>query len=292
MSELYNEQYYHNDCGPVSYDNTEVWMLHFEYLAERLIAEFKPKTVLDAGCAMGYLVAALRDKGVEAYGIDISDYAISRVRSDIKPFCKVGSLTDQMPADFPHFFDLIVSIEVLEHLSPSDGSKAISNLCAHTDTVLFSSTPDDFEEKTHINVQPAEYWAKEFYNNQFHNIVLLQPDYIAEHAVCFKKLKNPMSIIDEYEKGVEYLRKRIKEETAETSRQLNNALDQIEKTKAQITKVQERDEEILKLHEQLNKVNSNYLECKNAKDYWEMEFHKIDKKWPWKALKKIWRFGK
>ena len=64
-----------------------------------------------------YLVAALRDRGVEAYGVDISEYAISKVREDIKPYCCVGSLTESLPKQLPETYDLVVTIEVLEHLS-------------------------------------------------------------------------------------------------------------------------------------------------------------------------------
>ena len=160
--ETYNEQYYHNSCGPVPYEEPEHWTEFFAIVADHIIADFAPKTVLDAGCAMGYLVTALRDRGVEAYGIDISRYAISKVREDIKPFCVVGSLTDELPSKLPKRFDLVTNIEVLEHLYAEDAVKAVHTLCGATDMVLFSSTPDDYTEATHVNVQQREYWARLF----------------------------------------------------------------------------------------------------------------------------------
>jgi len=42
-------------------------------------------------CAHVFLVEALRDRGVEAWGLDISQFAISQVRADIRPYCKVGA---------------------------------------------------------------------------------------------------------------------------------------------------------------------------------------------------------
>ena len=50
---------------------------------------------------MGYLVEALRDLGVEAYGVDVSEYAISKVREDLKPFCKAASALEELPEAFP-----------------------------------------------------------------------------------------------------------------------------------------------------------------------------------------------
>ena len=49
----------------------------------------------------GIFVEALRDLGVEAYGVDVSEYAISKVREDLKPFCKAASALEELPETFP-----------------------------------------------------------------------------------------------------------------------------------------------------------------------------------------------
>jgi hypothetical protein len=56
-------------------------------------------------------VEALRQRGIDAEGIDLSSYAISHVHESVRPYCRVASITD----DLPDRYDLIVSIEVLEH---------------------------------------------------------------------------------------------------------------------------------------------------------------------------------
>jgi len=68
--------------------------------------------VLDAGCAIGFLVEALRERGVDARGFDISEYAISQVPEHLQPYCTLGSITDEIDGRY----DLITCIEVLEHL--------------------------------------------------------------------------------------------------------------------------------------------------------------------------------
>ena len=45
----------------------------------------RPARLLDAGCAIGLLVETLRDRGVDARGVDISDYAIGRVPDASSP---------------------------------------------------------------------------------------------------------------------------------------------------------------------------------------------------------------
>ena len=48
---------------------------------------------------------------------------------------------------------------MLEHIPPAETDQAIANLCAATDRLLLSTTPDDFGEADHLNVQPPEAWA-------------------------------------------------------------------------------------------------------------------------------------
>lgn len=202
MSEIYNAEYYHSGCGPIPYEEPEHWVNFFGMIADRIVADIHPKTVLDAGCAMGYLVAALRDRGVEAYGVDISAYAISKVREDVRPFCKVGSLTEPLPAGLPDRYDLVVTIEVLEHLYAEDGRQAIRNLCQLTDKVLFTSTPDDFTEPTHVNVQQREYWCRTFFENGFVDDINYRPTYLTAHALLFRRSANIERQVEDYERNI------------------------------------------------------------------------------------------
>ena len=148
--ERYGEEYFSHDCGE-PYQRSDVWLNLFRGYAERIHQDINPATVLDAGCAMGFLVEMLRKRGVQAWGIDISEYAIQNVHPDIRPYCRIGSVLEP----FPHpKYDLIVCMEVLEHLTSEEAEKAVANLCNHADDILFSSTPLDYREVTHDNVQP------------------------------------------------------------------------------------------------------------------------------------------
>lgn len=205
MSEIYNEEYYRQydvGIGKVNYQNSTYTKDFLTGIAKQIVSDFHPKTVLDAGCAMGHLVAALRDLGVKAYGVDVSEYAIANVREDIRPFCRTASLSEDFPADLPQHYDLVVTIEVLEHLYAEDGQKAIANLCKHADTVLFSSTPDDFEERTHVNVQQREYWAKLFFEQGFTDDINYRPRYLTPYASLFRKNTDLVHQIEDYERNI------------------------------------------------------------------------------------------
>jgi hypothetical protein len=79
------------------YERNEHWLTFFGAIADSIVQEIQPDSVLDAGCAMGFLVEALRQRDVEAFGVDISEYAIEKIHPDIQPFCWVGSVVQPFP---------------------------------------------------------------------------------------------------------------------------------------------------------------------------------------------------
>jgi GT2 family glycosyltransferase/2-polyprenyl-3-methyl-5-hydroxy-6-metoxy-1,4-benzoquinol methylase/predicted Zn-dependent protease len=184
----YSKEYYDNygSKSGVPYEREQpVWRKHFLALARTLADRYRPKTVLDVGCAKGFLVENLRDLGVEASGVDFSLYAISQVRDDIKPFCRVAGGTEPIEGQF----DLITCIEVAEHMTEADAKAMIKEFCRHTDQVIFSSTPDEFDEPTHINLHPAEYWIDLFQKEGFFPDKSFEPGFVTPQALRFLRAK-------------------------------------------------------------------------------------------------------
>jgi 2-polyprenyl-3-methyl-5-hydroxy-6-metoxy-1,4-benzoquinol methylase len=187
LAPQYDASYYAHNLGdePCTAESP-VWRAFIDQVADAIVANLAPRTVLDAGCGIGLLVRSLRERGVEAWGIDISEYAISQVPDGVRECCSVGSVTDELDRDF----DLIVFIEVVEHLPPSLGRLAIENITSHTNSVLFSSTPDDFSEPTHLNVQPTEHWVEQFRQLRFVRNYDFDATVVAPHAMSFVRDPN------------------------------------------------------------------------------------------------------
>jgi len=139
------------------------WLKFFEIIARRIAVTLHPSSALDVGCAVGFLVGALRAQSVYVEGVDISAYAIGQTPVWLRPYCRLASAL----APFGRTYDLITCIEVAEHLPASDAPALIANLCQHAPLVLFSSTPDDTAEPTHLNVRPAAYWETLFFEHGF-----------------------------------------------------------------------------------------------------------------------------
>jgi hypothetical protein len=114
--------------------------------ARRLVADLECDSVLDASPGPGNLAEAFRDLDVDADGLPT---------------------TEAVTEPLERKYDLVLCIDVLEHVPPTDAERALENLCAATDRVLFSSTPFDYSEPTHVNVQAPEDWSAQFARQGF-----------------------------------------------------------------------------------------------------------------------------
>jgi len=164
VEQTYDEHYYQTGFGGSHYGREQKWLRYFGDVATHLVADLSPKTALDVGCALGMLVESLRDRGVDADGIDISTFAVSHARTDIREHLFEGSILDPFPRPL---YDLVICTEVLEHVPPKEAPSAVANLCRHARQIIFSSTPIDFAEASHLNVQPREHWIELFSRHGF-----------------------------------------------------------------------------------------------------------------------------
>jgi 2-polyprenyl-3-methyl-5-hydroxy-6-metoxy-1,4-benzoquinol methylase len=200
----YDADYYASHLGTPYHRGNPEWKAFFSMVADLIVERIHPETSLDVGCAIGFLVEELRARGVDAHGIDVSEYAIGQVPAELRPYCRVGSVTS--PID--RGYDLLTCIEVLEHLPPEAAETAVANITQRVDSVLFSSTPDDHSEPTHLNVQPPWYWASLFAGHGFLRDVDVDVRAVAQHAVLYRRSRftSPIEIVERYERLLDQAR--------------------------------------------------------------------------------------
>jgi SAM-dependent methyltransferase len=235
--DLYNEAYYRTHCGPLPYsrESPEI-VAFFSAIAEQLVRSINPRTVLDAGCAMGFLVEALRDRGVDAWGIDISHYAISQIRMDIRTNCRVASLTEPISGHY----DLITCIEVTEHMPEEEAIQAIANMALATETILFSSSLNDFTEPTHICVRQPMWWLAQFGTFGFAPDLLFDGGFISPQAMLLRKTDKPAAYESQRAfSNLLHLRNRVSQLTEESLR-TRQALDIGRATEAELAGLREQ----------------------------------------------------
>lgn len=114
----------HGHSGYARYDRVASNADIAAYLMWR---QFRVRTVLDVGCATGFLVEALRERGLEAEGCDVSAYAVEHATPGALGYVRLGDPVRGLPyADGA--FDLVCALEILEHLAPSDVPAALTEL--------------------------------------------------------------------------------------------------------------------------------------------------------------------
>jgi len=220
----YGADYYgHYAAAGVSYERNAFWLDFFRKIADRLIEDFHPKTVLDAGCAIGLLVEALRDRGVEADGVDFSEFAVDHSRADIRPFLTVGSITEPLTRRY----DVITCFEVVEHMPRQDADRAIANLCSFTDEVILTSTPMHYRDPTHNNIHPQEYWAERFARHGFIRDVDYDGAYIAPWAARYRRSSAPIHrVVADYDRAYSQMLHELQERNAVVVDQMRELTEQ------------------------------------------------------------------
>jgi hypothetical protein len=178
----FGSYYFAHDCG-VPYEYNERWSEFFGLIADRIVSDLNPSSVLDAGCAIGMLVEALRVRGVDAYGIDVSDWAMANLAPGAVGYCRQASLAEPIEGRY----DLVTCIEVIEHIPEPDTSRALANMCAASDRVLISTSPFDYGEPTHVSVRTPEDWAVAFSRHGFVHNLDFDASFITPWAVLFER---------------------------------------------------------------------------------------------------------
>jgi cyclopropane fatty-acyl-phospholipid synthase-like methyltransferase len=124
LSTSYDQNYFENGVatGVSGYENYR-WMPELTMrMAFHMIDSLGIKSgqsVLDFGCAKGFLVKAFRLFDFDAYGCDVSSYAISMVDKEIEKFCwAIDGCGDKKI--FTRKYDWMISKDVFEHLRESD----------------------------------------------------------------------------------------------------------------------------------------------------------------------------
>jgi SAM-dependent methyltransferase len=198
---VYGAHYYDTYAGG-RYEYEGHWLQWFGQLADNIIRQFQPRTVLDAGCAKGFLVQALRERGVEAYGIDASEYAIEHAPETVRPYLSVGSITEPLKDRY----DLITCIEVIEHLPPADLPRAASVLASATDRLLLSSTAEGahLAEPSHQSMHPPEDWAALFAGEGLLRALAEDVTWLTPWAMVLERRVSPtvVEIVRDYERRI------------------------------------------------------------------------------------------
>lgn len=173
--EHYNEKFYKE----MSSDSLVSAQIYLSYLWNYIQAD----SVLDVGCGRGAWLKACHDLGsVKLYGYDgdwnnqsqMIDQAIEFSAKDLNE-----------PFFIDKEVDLLITLEVAEHLHSSSSSQFIKSITSATEAILFSAAYTGQGGTSHINEQRHSYWARLFLSHGYVPFDLFRSKFWGDKRVGF-----------------------------------------------------------------------------------------------------------
>ena len=177
--------YFDNDKNGFAY-NGYFYDGRYEETAKHFCKLFNLKnndTLLEIGCAKGFLLKSFLNCGLNAYGLDYSEYAVKNCHPDLQDKIFLGDCSNFKT--YPNISpDFIISKETLPHLKKVDIKSTIKNMNRIIDDdsriVIQIQYVENNKEKdqilsfdpTHKTLQSKEQWIKDLedfnYNGYVH----------------------------------------------------------------------------------------------------------------------------
>ncbi|MDY0148519.1 MAG: class I SAM-dependent methyltransferase [Kiritimatiellia bacterium] len=149
---MYNHDFYNEVQGNAGHSATAVVNL--------FLAHVHCQSVVDVGCARGtwldaFVRAGIQDvMGVDGEWVSLDTLDIPQDRFVRADLSKSFVLNRR--------FDVVVCLEVAEHLPKTAAETLVQSLVTHSDIILFSAAIPYQPGTNHINCQWPAYWAKHF----------------------------------------------------------------------------------------------------------------------------------
>lgn len=171
---IYDEDYFEHgiETGKSCYTNYR-WMPELTIPMAMSYIDYlrldRKDTILDFGGSKGFVVKALRLLHRQAWGCDISRYAINCVDLETRAYCLLSDGKIVVP--FDRDFDYILAKDVFEHISEEDIIYVLTELRKKS-KYLFSVTPLGERDKfvipaynldiTHVLAKDKDWWIDKF----------------------------------------------------------------------------------------------------------------------------------
>jgi len=142
------------------------------YLFNSLPYKLNREEPVDVGCGNGAWLSVFKKNGYQVFGIDgnaIDDSKRLINKEEYQRFDLEKSISLNKK------FDLCMSLEVAEHLSPARASSFVQDLTSLGDIVLFSAAIEKQGGQHHINCQWQAYWADKFDKENYECIDIVRP---------------------------------------------------------------------------------------------------------------------
>ena len=151
----------------------------------------QPATVVDVGCGLGTFLRVFKESGVkEVTGIDGSwckkELLFENIRAE-----EFIEMDMEQRISLDRTYDLVVCLEVAEHLSPQRADSFVEDLTRLGGVILFSAAVPRQGGVNHLNEQWLDYWEDKFNTHGFVMHDVLRP-FLWENPKVFSYYKQNM----------------------------------------------------------------------------------------------------
>ncbi|HEX3527077.1 MAG TPA: methyltransferase domain-containing protein [Thermoanaerobaculia bacterium] len=129
-----------------------------------LLELVQPRSVIDVGCGTGAWLSVFMEHGLDVIGMD--GHYVKRDQLLIPPD-RFLAYDLEKPIQLDRTFDLVLSLEVAEHLAPGAAEIFVQSLCRLGSVVCFSAAIPFQGGVNHVNEQWPNYWVDIFQKNQY-----------------------------------------------------------------------------------------------------------------------------
>ena len=130
------------------------------------------RSVVDVGCGLGVWLAAFREHGVaDVLGID-GDHVSPDLLEIPRDAFEAHDL--RLPLELARTFELVVSLEVAEHLPEESADVFVDSLVRLGPVILFSAAIPHQGGHHHVNEQWPAYWAARFHDRGYVHVDCLR----------------------------------------------------------------------------------------------------------------------
>lgn len=168
--DLFDMHYFHGGAKVGGYAREGYRDFPVHWVTSNKILAMQPTSVLELGCARGYVIKKIEDYGVMAKGLEVSHHCyLTRATDSVIEWdiCK----TPWPFAD--NQFDLCYSVAVMEHIPEEHLQNIINEICRVSKRSIhgvdFGANDDGFDQ-THCTLKERSWWLDKFAGKESHDI--------------------------------------------------------------------------------------------------------------------------